>query len=101
MVIRIKYQLLQLQIALTLGWNSWAAFNYAITASNSPASFNASGLPSGLSVNNTSTGVISGTPTVGGIFNVSIAATNLTGTDTKISDCDCESRSGDYIYFFS
>lgn len=54
------------------------AFNYTITATNSPTGFGASGLPSGLSVN-TATGVISGTPTQAGTFNATITATNASG----------------------
>jgi hypothetical protein len=56
-----------------------ASFSYSITASNSPSSYNATGLPSGLSVN-TSTGAISGTPGSTGTSNVTISATNVTGT---------------------
>jgi hypothetical protein len=58
-------------------------FNYAITGTNSPTNYNATGLPSGLSVNST-TGVISGTPAVGGTFNVTISATNASGTGTAL-----------------
>src|SRR5438874_12592073 len=55
------------------------AFSYQITATNNPTSYNATGLPAGLSVN-TSTGLISGTPTTAGTYSVTISATNAGGT---------------------
>src|SRR5437868_11684450 len=55
------------------------AFSYQITATNSPTSFNATGLPAGLTVNTTS-GLISGTPTTAGTYSVTISATNGGGT---------------------
>lgn len=54
-------------------------FSYFVEASNSPTSFDATGLPDGLSVN-IITGEISGTPTSGGSSNVTISATNSAGT---------------------
>ncbi|HKB90603.1 MAG TPA: MBG domain-containing protein, partial [Opitutaceae bacterium] len=54
-------------------------FNYQISASNSPTSFNASGLAVGLSVSTVS-GAITGTPTAVGTTTVSISATNSGGT---------------------
>ncbi|MCU0324868.1 MAG: YDG domain-containing protein [Spirosomaceae bacterium] len=58
---------------------------YTITATNSPTSFNATGLPAGLSIN-TTTGEISGTPTstAGSPFSVTISATNDGGTGSAI-----------------
>ena len=55
------------------------AFSYQITATNSPASYSATGLPGGLSVN-TSTGLVSGTPTAAGTSTVTLGATNAGGT---------------------
>ena len=54
-------------------------FLFAITATGSPTSYSASGLPSGLSIN-PATGVISGTPTGTGTYTASISVTNANGT---------------------
>ena len=56
-------------------------FSYRITATNSPTSYGASGLPAGLSVD-PSTGLISGTPNDFGTFQVQISASNSKGTGT-------------------
>ena len=56
------------------------AFSYQITATNSPTSFGAAGLPSGLTVNTVS-GLVSGTPTgAAGTSSVTLSATNSGGT---------------------
>jgi hypothetical protein len=56
------------------------AFSYRITANNSPTSFNATGLPSDLTVN-TSNGQISGTPTLARQYDVVLSAANAAGTN--------------------
>ena len=56
-----------------------SAFTYQITASGTPTSFGATGLPAGLSVNVTS-GLISGTPTLAATTNVALSAGNSAGT---------------------
>jgi hypothetical protein len=56
-----------------------SAFNYQITANNGATGYNATNLPAGLSVN-TLTGLISGTPSASGTFNVGLSTTNATGT---------------------
>lgn len=67
---------------LTASGNQGTPFTYTIVATNTPTSYNATGLPSGLSIN-TTTGVISGTPTVTGSFNITITATNGIGSDNQ------------------
>ncbi|NBS55089.1 hypothetical protein EBT23_05975, partial [bacterium] len=62
---------------------NYAAFSYQVTASNSPVSYNASGLPNGLSIN-TSNGLISGTPAVTpGVYTIGLSAINSAGEGTK------------------
>lgn len=58
------------------------AFTYTITANNKPASFNATNLPIGLTIN-TTTGIISGTPTIAATTVIGLSATNSAGTGTS------------------
>lgn len=60
-----------------------ALFTYRITATNNPTSYSATNLPGWMTVN-TSTGVLSGTPSAAGVFNVNLQATNGAGTDSKV-----------------
>lgn len=60
------------------------AFSYQIVASNSPTSYAASGLPVGLSID-TATGAITGTPTVGGIVNSTLSASNGNGASNAFT----------------
>ena len=57
---------------------------YTLFATNSPTNFalaNGSQLPAGINLNNTS-GLLTGTPTLSGVFQVYITATNTSGTST-------------------
>jgi len=65
--------------AATAGVAPGSPFSYQITATNSPTSFSAPGLPAGISLN-TSSGLISGTSSSTGTFPVSLGATNAAGT---------------------
>ena len=63
----------------TAGGITGGPFSYQITATNTPTSYGASGLPAGLTVNS-ATGLISGTPTSAGVSTVAMSATNASGT---------------------
>lgn len=58
------------------------AFTYQVTASGSPTSYGATGLPAGLSIN-TTTGLISGTPTGTGVSIITLSVTNASGTNSQ------------------
>lgn len=62
---------------------AYELFNYLITASNTPNSFEAAGLPDGLSVNPTN-GAITGMPVTPGTYNVELSAANAGGEDTEV-----------------
>jgi len=66
----------------TAGGITGGPFSYQITATNSPTSYGATGLPAGLTVNG-GTGLISGTPTSAGVSTVALSATNASGTGTS------------------
>ena len=66
-------------------------FAYQITATNSPTSYGATGLPAGFTVS-TSNGLISGTTPIAGTFNITLLATNAGGTGSAalaatVSNC--------------
>lgn len=72
----------QINSSLTAGGTYGASFSYQITATNAPTGFGAAGLPGGLSVDS-GTGAITGVPTVTGIFNATITASNALGSDDE------------------
>ena len=57
-------------------------FSYNLTATNSPTSYNANSLPTGLTIN-TSTGLVSGTPSATGVFSSTMQAENAFGGSIK------------------
>ena len=63
----------------TASATAFVAFEYQIAANNSPSSYTATGLPTGLSIN-TTTGLISGTVNTPGTYNISTTASNGSGT---------------------
>ena len=63
------------------GASTGTAFSYAIAANNAPTSYGATGLPAGLSLDSIG-GLISGTPSATGIFNVGLSAANAQGIAT-------------------
>ncbi len=73
--------------ALSATATAGTAFTYTITASQSPTSYHVVGgiatLPGGLAINN-STGVLSGTPALPGLYELTISATNASGTGQSL-----------------
>ncbi|MEY4594060.1 MAG: hypothetical protein RIQ47_470, partial [Bacteroidota bacterium] len=57
-----------------------ASSSYTITASNSPTSYNATNLPTGMTVNTTSGVIAVGATTAAGNYSITISATNSGGT---------------------
>ena len=64
-----------------LGFRKKQEFAYQPYASNTPTSWAASGLPTGVTINVT-TGLISGAATIPGVYVVSLTASNATGPST-------------------
>ncbi len=65
--------------ATTASVNADSPFSYRITASNSPTSFGATGLPTELTVN-AANGQITGTPSLARQYSVTLSAANASGT---------------------
>lgn len=77
----IDQKLPALTSSLSTSSTMGSSFTYLITAAENPTSYGAKGLPPGLNLNSTS-GLISGTPTTYGNFSVTISASNSAGTTT-------------------
>ena len=59
------------------------AFSYQIAATGNPTSYDATGLPVGFQIH-AATGIIDGSSNAGGVYNVTISATNSGGTGSAI-----------------
>jgi hypothetical protein len=66
---------------LTASGTNGQPFSYQIQGNNNPTTFSAAGLPAGLTVD-PSSGMITGTLGAGGIFPITLGATNAGGTGT-------------------
>lgn len=67
--------------ASSAGASANESFTYQITASNNPSTFDATGLPAGLSVD-PSRGLVTGTVPLAGSYTLTLSATNSGGTGT-------------------
>jgi len=79
--------------SLTAAGSLSQTFSYTITASHAPTSFDATGLPLGLSLN-TATGLITGTPGASGDFPVTISALNAGGKGSATLALKISPRAG-------
>lgn len=70
--------------ALTASGTVGQAFSYQIIASSSPTSYSASPLPGGVSLNSSS-GLLSGTPTTAAVTNTNVSATNPNGVGPAVT----------------
>src|SRR6266853_3395058 len=69
-------------------------FSYQISASKNPTSYDAIGLPPGLSID-TATGIISGAPTASGSYDVELSASNSYGPGTATLTLDVFEQASD------
>jgi hypothetical protein len=65
-----------------LGYRKGQYFEYQMAATNTPTSWDAAGLPSGMTINNS--GKISGTATAAGVYLIKVTATNGDGASTPL-----------------
>jgi hypothetical protein len=65
-----------------LGYRKGQYFEYQMQATNSPTSWSANGLPSGMSIDNT--GLVSGAATAAGVYLVKVIATNGDGPSAPL-----------------
>jgi hypothetical protein len=65
-----------------LGYRKGQYFEYQMQATNSPTSWTADGLPSGMSIN--SSGLVSGAAISAGVYLVKVIASNATGPSTPL-----------------
>jgi len=73
-------------VPTTISGTAGTALSSTVTANFPNALYYAYNLPNGLSINS-STGEISGTPTVGGTHNISVIATGGTNEKPQKSNC--------------
>ncbi|HEY1765318.1 MAG TPA: putative Ig domain-containing protein [Opitutaceae bacterium] len=72
------------------------SFTFVVTASQSPRTFAATGLPPGLSINK-ATGLISGTPTSAGNYTATVTATGAGGTTSSSLNIQIAQNNGQNI----